>query len=445
MKKGILFLLIFLPFYGFSTTTQVTGYGKITAGRTLRLLNYKDYLTRVTDTLQVVKGDAEGHFTFSFQLTKSVEVMLNFDRFFYKLYIQPGQDIDLLLSTNGSDIQIKTEGESRRNFIIGEIDKDILHFRQSYMSLDEKMFNQYYLNVDIFLPQLFEKYKGRGDDFTKEYLEYQAAKLEFDGYTWLEDKGKINALLDRMLYSAKPASDNPAYYEFIKSVAEKTYKFKKMRKLTGNKIKNPYLSRLKAAEIFDRDPYRKLADLYAIIAEYSVVQAYHNQDAEKRINEILSSGQPTWVTACAKNTKEFLAIMNKGSQPPVFYLNDQFRKEQSSANYKGQYVVLQFFKYWNGDSKQNVRGIKKINESLTGKVQFISVSMDESPFEYWDYISGKERSWPFVYIGSRSPYVNSFQIYGFNRIIILDRNGKIYNSDFKSIDKNALPYFESLP
>lgn len=97
------------------------------------------------------------------------------------------------------------------------------------------------------------------------------------------------------------------------------------------------------------------------------------------------------------------------------------------SNYRGKFVLVDFWATWCGPCKAGMPGLVKLKESLDGKpFEIISISVDEDPESVVEY-QEEEQPMPWVnwHSGPDHPLLKDLEIKGFPTYILLDQEGHI--------------------
>lgn len=124
------------------------------------------------------------------------------------------------------------------------------------------------------------------------------------------------------------------------------------------------------------------------------------------------------VDTLAINHPEYLPSLEIGTQAPEFVACDTLSREISLSQYRGKYVVLDFWATWCGDCRREIPMLKELfaNDDLRSiehlnDVQWISFSFDDKETNWRTFLSKENFPWPQVSNLKRTRQDPTFQAY----------------------------------
>jgi peroxiredoxin len=127
------------------------------------------------------------------------------------------------------------------------------------------------------------------------------------------------------------------------------------------------------------------------------------------------------------------SIVRVGDVAPDFSIKTLEGKPLKLSDYRGKLVLLDFWATWCGSCVAELPNIKAANDyfAKTGQVQFISLSMDDGPFEPKAYVDEHGYNWVQGFLGSfeNDPVTKQYGIESIPSLWLIGKDGKV-------IDKN---------
>lgn len=135
--------------------------------------------------------------------------------------------------------------------------------------------------------------------------------------------------------------------------------------------------------------------------------------------------------------QETIEIMKKaavGSVAPDFTLKTPDGKDVSLSDYKGKYVLLDFWASWCGPCLREVPNVKKMYDKYHPMgFEILSVSLDDKKDNWTNAIEKYDLNWGHVSSleGWKCPVVKLYSVSGVPAMFLIDKDGKIVSSDLR--------------
>ncbi len=129
-------------------------------------------------------------------------------------------------------------------------------------------------------------------------------------------------------------------------------------------------------------------------------------------------------TAEAKAQKERLA---EGKQAPMFTYSTPDGKKLGPQDFKGKYLLVDFWASWCGPCRKAMPHLKEVYEKYKSKgVEILSVSIDKDEKAWRKAMDEEKMPWPQVHAPEAGKQtMKDYQFSGIPYIILLDKNGNI--------------------
>jgi len=116
--------------------------------------------------------------------------------------------------------------------------------------------------------------------------------------------------------------------------------------------------------------------------------------------ETNNTANEKYVDTLAISHPEYLPQIAIGAVAPDFSAPDTLGNIINLSDFKGKYVVIDFWASWCGDCRRETPGFKKLYEDMQGKqingadVQFLSYSFDRDAARWKAFVQKENLSWP---------------------------------------------------
>lgn len=112
---------------------------------------------------------------------------------------------------------------------------------------------------------------------------------------------------------------------------------------------------------------------------------------------------------------------------PDFSLKDLDGKDVSLNDFRGKWVVLDFWGSWCIWCVRGIPEMKEVYKELSPKVEFIGIDCGDTPEVWKNAVKQYELPWVNVYNPEDGPILTHYEIQGFPTKVIINPEGFIYD------------------
>ncbi|MDO4497362.1 MAG: TlpA disulfide reductase family protein [Bacteroidales bacterium] len=119
-------------------------------------------------------------------------------------------------------------------------------------------------------------------------------------------------------------------------------------------------------------------------------------------NEQQVTDEPLYVDSLALNHPEYLPTLALGEMAPEISAPDTLGNTINLSDYRGKYVVIDFWATWCGDCRREVPELKQVFSEFEGKqiqgagIQFLSYSFDRDAERWKSFLAKEQFAWPQI-------------------------------------------------
>lgn len=140
--------------------------------------------------------------------------------------------------------------------------------------------------------------------------------------------------------------------------------------------------------------------LYPILALGLMASCGGNKASEQPAAE--AAAEEAYIDTLAANHPEYLPEVPLDTIAPDFAAPDTLGQTISLSNYRGQYVIGDFWATWCGDCRREVPELKALYDELQGQqlqgadIQFLSYSFDRDAEQWKAFLRKEQFAWPQI-------------------------------------------------
>jgi len=179
-------------------------------------------------------------------------------------------------------------------------------------------------------------------------------------------------------------------------------------------------------------------DRNSLIAAIASLRYSRNKKLIDRSLAKFEARKPNYapVVKYKKNVIEALALkerLNIGKVAPDFKFKTKEGKEVSPRDFKGKYLIIDFWASWCGPCRNEIPNVEKIYKEFKDKgVDVLSVSIDKKESDWFKALEEENMPWTQL----RTPdagkgIMKTYQFSGIPYIILLDKDNKIIGKNLR--------------
>lgn len=119
------------------------------------------------------------------------------------------------------------------------------------------------------------------------------------------------------------------------------------------------------------------------------------------------------------------AMLNGTTEAPAFTLKDLQGKDVSLSEFRGKWVILDFWGSWCGWCIKGMPRLKEAYKEYAGKVEIIGIDCNETEQAWRDGVAKYELPWVNLYNPKDSGLLEQYLVEGFPTKVIISPEGKI--------------------
>lgn len=380
------------------------------AGRVIQLFTESDYITRQRFKENQDTIEADGFFELHYHTTFTRPVQLKIDNVVARLYTKPDYVYGITIPELDKTQDLNNGAELPVNIgIVGtdstELNALIFDFQNLYNSVLAGDNTKFVSRAAMFkLADSLQKicdsrYAGVKDTYFKSYVLYSIAAVNAS-----VSRGE-NYLINGYIVKKPIQYKHYEYMQFFGACFKgylNTVAAQHKGKTLYNII-NTNASYQALNEFIKDDKFLKTDSLKELVLLSNLWEFYFNPEFDRdAIENIVSQlQQKTRITEHKRMAGTMLSFFNNmqpGSAAPDFKAQNRNNKLTGLADFKGKWIYLNFFSTQNPSSLGEMAKIAELKKRYGGKVQFVSVCVDDSLKTYQAYLKAHPRyDWTILF------------------------------------------------
>lgn len=301
---------------------------------------------------------------------------------------------------------------------------------------------------------------------------YQVRVYYFDRIDFWADKDNIHVNV-RGIDTAKMKIKNPPYIymentsadnDLVNDVNLVNYLNYQQMIAVGQEQYKAALSKDTLWINYMKDGYSRVNADFDFRIKY-IINKYRNQPAVlyalnalswKRDGDLLMSTLDNltkkypWLTRAKTKKQEILdnmaqtAKIANGKKAPDFAFPDVNGKKWSPKDFKGKYLIIDFWASWCGPCRAEIPHLKEVYKKYKDKgLEILAVSVDAKEADWKKAMAEEKMAWPQINAKESKPVMASYLFSGIPYLVVVDKEGNIIEKNLRgeSLDKKLKEIF----
>jgi len=444
--KKLSFLFLFWIFtsiivFGQSSVSKISGFAPDYAGTELIFSTFSDYITHTEKVLDSCKVLPDGSFVIKINTQNPISIFTVLGIYNCKLIVEPNVNYEVVLppKTEKTYEQIINPYFKEIGILLMPVDtsKVFLSFKVEELKNDINIFiaehqreiiTQRLQKTEIrkFVQQVDAKYLSLSKSFNN-YKKYELGSFK-QMLTFKESDNIIkNYFLNQpVLYknSSYMGLFNIVFDRFISLLPADTLGVRATDIIIRKGKLNDLKTHIKGNSIFSNDSLVELLILKGLYDGF-YTNIFLADEINYFLDLIINKSEIEESKTIAKNIKVKINSLLYGTKAPAFNLLNADSVAINLRKFRGKYVYLNFCSYNSYSSKQEFVTMKKLYDKFKFKMEFISISVDESFDGFSKYMSDKDYKWTMLDYSSQPEIIKEYKVKAFPTFFLIDPYGKI--------------------
>lgn len=133
-----------------------------------------------------------------------------------------------------------------------------------------------------------------------------------------------------------------------------------------------------------------------------------------------------------------------GKKSPDFAFPDVDGKKWSPKDFKGKYLIIDFWASWCGPCRQEIPHLKEVYKKYKDKgLEILAVSVDAKTADWKKAMAEEKMTWPQIHAQESKPVMASYLFSGIPYLVVVDKEGNIIEKNLRgeTLDKKLKEIF----
>jgi thiol-disulfide isomerase/thioredoxin len=458
-SKFFIFLLFFsLSLLGYAT--KINGFTfKPFQGKTVNLIQYKDYITKEYEILASTTVDTFGQFFFDYEIKETQQAIIQIEYLIGIIYLDPNQEYTIKFPPRSEDGTYKLS-RNNVNIIFDSIPKNdinglILEFNRLY---DQFLVNNRYnigkpyfhSNLDTFKLQIKKQFEGIDNDYFLKYARFSIGDLQLVAPSSHEKINKLS-IYNSYIVNKKIDVKNHTQMNFLMNFYAKSLNNQLGQlgiALNNSLTTNPSYAAIDS--ILEKDYFFKMKQIRELVISENLFSMFYDEKYDPNVilsllKEAKSTIESEELKLITNTIISSITKLTQGSPTKPIELIDKNGDSIDLKVFEGKYIYINFWAKWNKESLAEMDVIKKMKLEYGDIIEFVSINIDANKRNFDVYVaSHPEYSWNMLYFGGDANLLDAFDIFTVPHYVLLDKKANILqapalkpvpNGNFESIER----------
>ena len=433
----LVFTLLLISFNGYNQVVTITGKANGYKGSEIILYYYEDFISFQPRQISTTLIDNQGTFKFNTEIPGTIKAFLRIENIASHIFLEPNKNYSVNMPNFDSS---KSKQEGTLSWIpiqilnqdSTEINNLIINFNKSYDKFLDSNYNllitkQASSKIQAFKKNTQTKYENSKNAFFNDFVDYSIASL--DQFSLSKQK-----LFSKYIKNKPILYKNPEYINFINDFFEHyiiniTHSKRGSRfvEIINKKDYKSAIAELKKDTLFQNDALCELVLMKGLFENY-YTDIFEKKAIDGIFEKISSQSEFAEHRIIAENLLLKTSKLSIGQKAPEFRLIDSKGKNINLTDYKGKFIYLNFWASWNITCIQDLKVMETLHEKYGDKIQFISISLDNSQSVMDEFLKKHNYNWTFVHYGNYKKVKEEYNINSLPSYFLISPEGKFIQS-----------------
>ncbi len=382
-----------------------------------------------------------GQFHLHFDVDTTSNIVISIDRVNGGLFVEPNKTYNITFTnlpeetyrtfsnTNTIDLLLNEPAEDDINVLIAKYNLEF----DNFLATHQEDFLTLYFKKELlkFRDDMLAKYGLVDKSFLNTYIHYSVANMALN--TSFQKKNVFETFIKDRSIDVENPEGAIFFSQFFKNEIDNFDVY------TRNK---PLLTAIETIDIdaflnqLERNPFLQNTKRREMVAALSLWQKYPERHAKKKnilvlLNSLsLQSTFPDVKRFC----NELIQNINKltpGTHAPSFQLYNETGNLEALGDFKNKFTLLFFWADWSSAAKNELQILASLLETYKTDIEVVTINVDDNPSKCKALAEGvfsKNENFHFLHYGHQKTMLYDYDVITIPRIVLLDKNGKIYQS-----------------